>query len=197
MLRLSLCKRNVKSSEQLDIGTVKCALSFKKPQMGKMAASRKGVSKKHYKTIRTWKALETQNISEPHWLVFFFTDWNFVLIANKYLLACLKPHGTLTRQGLHSHRESWQEMQNRGRKETALPLLELRFCIEKWCRETLTPRIVSNQPSQDRTSLADASQSVHWLHGLGESVQTGLLFGVLLKFMAKIITTPIRKETQQ
>lgn len=96
----------MKSSKQLDIETVKRALSFKKPQMEKMAASMKGVSKKHCKTIKTWKALETQNISESHWLVFFFTDWNFVLIGNKYPLACLKPHGTLTRQGLHSHRES-------------------------------------------------------------------------------------------
>lgn len=96
----------MKSCEQLDIATVKCALSFKKPQMEKMAAFMKRVSKKHDKTIKAWKALETQNISESHWLVFFSTDWNFVLIGNKYLLACLKLHGTLTRQGLHSHRES-------------------------------------------------------------------------------------------
>lgn len=96
----------MKSCEQLDIATVKCALSFKKPQMEKMAAFMKRASKKHDKTIKAWKVLETQNISESHWLVFFSTDWNFVLIGNKYLLACLKPHGTLTRQGLHSHRES-------------------------------------------------------------------------------------------
>lgn len=67
--------RDMKSSGQLDVWRVKCVPSLKNPQMEEMAASIKGTKNKHHETIKTWNMLEAESISDSHWLVFSFTDW--------------------------------------------------------------------------------------------------------------------------
>lgn len=136
--------------------------------------------------------------------------WNFVH-CNQYLLASLKPHinvvagpelhvsveyfGTLTRQGMRSRRESRQETQSWGRKKTAFPFWELRFCSEKWCIKIPTNRTFpTNQVKTEYifwpVSCRQCSDHSAW----GKVSKQDPFGGRILKFMAKIIIAPSEKK---